>query len=40
LDRECRVGAVEYAEAADALVRQITKMSKVVMTMVNRPAYG
>jgi methylglutaconyl-CoA hydratase len=34
------VGAYEYADAADALFRQITQMSKVVMAMVNGPAYA
>lgn len=34
------VGAYEYAEAADALYRQMTQMGKIVMTMVNGLAHA
>ena len=39
-DRARWVGAYEYAEAADALFRQITQMGKIVITMVNGLAYA
>ena len=34
------IGAYEYADAADALFRQIAEMSKVVIAMVNGLAYA
>lgn len=39
-DRERWMGAYEYAEAADALFRQIGQMDKIVMAMVNGAAYA
>lgn len=39
-DRARWTGAYEYAEAADALFRQMTQMSKIVITMVNGIAYA
>jgi enoyl-CoA hydratase len=39
-DRARWVGAYDYAEAADALFRQMTQMNKIIITMVNGLAYA
>ncbi len=39
-ERERWLGASDYAEAADALFRQISQMNKIVITMVNGLAYA
>ena len=39
-DRARWVGAYDYAEAADALFRQMTQMGKIIITMVNGLAYA
>ena len=39
-ERERWLGAYEYAEAADALFRQMTQMGKIIITMVNGLAHA
>lgn len=39
-DRQRVQGAYDYAAAADGLFRQIREMGKIVVAMVNGPAYG
>ena len=39
-DRERWLGAYDYAEAADSLFRQMTQMSKIIITMVNGLAHA